>query len=137
MEKLTPFLNKYKQTIVYFYPKDNTPGCTVEAHDFSVNKKLFNQNWIWIVWISKDSEKSHCNFIEKQNLTIDLITDEDLTLQKQFGAWWEKNMYGKIVQWTIRSTFLLDKNWNILKEWRNVKATGHVKKIIEELKIVN
>lgn len=135
MEKLEPFLNKYKQTIVYFYPKDNTPGCTVEAHDFSMYKYLFNKNRIGIVGISKDSEKSHCNFIEKQNLTIDLISDEDLSLHKQFDVRWEKNMYGKIVHWTIRSTFLLDGSWKILKEWRNVKAAGHVSKVIEELEL--
>lgn len=133
MEKLKPFLKKYKQTIVYFYPKDNTPGCTIEAHDFSKNKELFNKNWIWIVWISKDSENSHQKFIEKQCLTIDLISDEDLDLHKQFDVWWEKNMYGKIMQWTIRSTFLLDGNWKILKEWRNVKASNHVEKLINEL----
>ncbi len=137
MEKLQPFLSKYKQTIVYFYPKDNTPGCTIEAHDFTKYKELFNKSWIWIVWVSKDSEKSHQKFIEKQCLNIDLISDEDLSLHKQFGARWEKNMYGKIVQWVIRSTFLLDGNWKILKEWRNVKAAGHVEKIINELKIAN
>lgn len=135
MEKLKPFLKKYNQTIVYFYPKDNTPGCTIEAHDFSKNKELFNKSWIWIIWVSKDSEKSHCNFVEKQNLTIDLISDEDLSLHKQFDVRWEKNMYGKIVQWVIRSTFLLDGTWKILKEWRNVRAAGHVGKLIEDLKI--
>jgi peroxiredoxin Q/BCP len=137
MEKLKAFLKKYKQTIVYFYPKDNTPGCTIEAHDFSKHKELFNKNSIWVVWVSKDSESSHQKFIEKQCLTIDLISDEDLNLHKQFDVRWEKNMYGKIVHWTIRSTFLLDHSWKILKEWRNVKAAGHVEKIINELKIAN
>ena len=137
MEKLKPFLSKYKQTIVYFYPKDNTPGCTIEAHDFTKYKDLFNKNWIWIVWVSKDSESSHQKFIEKQCLNIDLISDEDLSLHKQFGVRWEKNMYGKKIMWVIRSTFLLDQSWNILKEWRNVKASGHVEKIINELKIIN
>jgi peroxiredoxin Q/BCP len=137
MGKLQPLLNKYKQTIVYFYPRDNTPGCTIEAHDFSLHKETFNKNWIWIVGISKDSEESHCKFIEKQNLTIDLISDADLSLHKQFGAWWEKNMYWKIVQWTIRSTFLLNKNWEVIKEWRNVKANGHVDNLIKELEIAD
>lgn len=132
--KLQPYL-KYPQTIVYFYPKDDTPGCTIQAHDFSTHKAVFNKNNIGIVGISKDSEASHCKFIEKQWLTIDLIADEDLSLHKQFDVWWEKNMYGKIVQWAIRSTFLLDQKWNILKERRNVRANGHVEKIIEELEI--
>jgi peroxiredoxin Q/BCP len=133
MEKLLSFLKKYPQTILYFYPKDNTPGCTIEAHDFSTYKDIFNKNGIGIVWISKDSEKSHNNFIEKQCLTIDLLSDENLSLHKQFWAWWEKNMYGKIVQWTIRSTFLLDQHGKIVKAWKNVKAAGHVEKIIKEL----
>lgn len=87
MEKLKIFLKKYPQTIVYFYPKDNTPGCTIEAHDFSTHKELFNKNGIGIVGISKDSEASHDKFIEKQCLTIDLLTDEDLSLHKKFGVW--------------------------------------------------
>lgn len=136
MEKLKPFLKKYKQTIVYFYPRDNTPGCTIQAHDFSINKELFNKNWIGIVGVSKDSEESHCKFIEKQNLTIDLISDEDLILHKQFSVRWEKNMYGKKTMWVIRSTFLLDQNWKVLKEWKNVKANGHVEKVIRELGII-
>jgi len=87
MEKINPYLKKYPQTIVYFYPKDNTPGCTIEAHDFSTYKDIFNKNGIGIVGISKDSEKSHNNFIEKQCLTIDLVADEELILHKKFGAW--------------------------------------------------
>ena len=135
MEKLLTYLKKHKQTIVYFYPKDNTPGCTIEAHDFSTHKELFNKNGIGVLGVSKDSEASHDKFIEKQCLTIDLIADEDLSLHKKFGTRWEKNMYGKIVQWAIRSTFLLDQQWNILKEWRNVRANGHVEKIMKELEI--
>ena len=86
MDTLELFLKKHEKTIVYFYPKDNTPGCTIEAHDFSTYKDIFNKNGIGIVGISKDSEKSHSNFIEKQCLTIDLVSDEDLTLHKKFGA---------------------------------------------------
>ncbi|MEI8008865.1 MAG: peroxiredoxin [bacterium] len=84
MDTLTPYFKKYPQTIVYFYPKDNTPGCTIEAHDFSIYKNIFNKNGIGIVGISKDSEKSHNNFIEKQCLTIDLVSDEDISLHKKF-----------------------------------------------------
>jgi thioredoxin-dependent peroxiredoxin len=136
MEKLQEYLQKFPQTIVYFYPKDDTPGCTIEAHDFSIYKELFHKNWIWIVWVSKDSESSHQKFIDKQCLLIDLISDEDLTLHKQFGVWWEKNMYGKKIMWVVRSTFLLDAQWTILHEWRNVKAAGHVQKLMEELHIM-
>ena len=83
-DNLIVYLKKYPQTIVYFYPKDNTPGCTIEAHDFSTHKKIFNKNGIGIVGISKDSAESHTNFIEKQCLTIDLVADEDLSLHKKF-----------------------------------------------------
>ena len=131
--KLTPYLQKFSQTIVYFYPKDNTPGCTVEAHDFSTHKKDFEKHNIGIVGISKDSEASHTKFIEKQCLTINLISDESLALHKQFWARGEKNMYGKIVEWTIRSTFLVDQKGNIIKARKNVKATGHVEKLKKEL----
>ena len=86
MEKLLTYLKKHKQTIVYFYPKDNTPGCTIEAHDFSTHKELFNKNGIGVLGVSKDSEASHDKFIEKQCLTIDLIADEDLSLHKKFGT---------------------------------------------------
>jgi thioredoxin-dependent peroxiredoxin len=135
MENLQTYLKKHKQTIIYFYPKDNTPWCTIEAKDFSTHKEVFNKHGIGIVGISKDSEKSHCNFIEKQNLTIDLLSDSELVLHKKFWAWWEKNMYGKIVEWTIRSTFLVDQQGKTLKARKNVKATGHVEKLIKELEL--
>jgi peroxiredoxin Q/BCP len=81
---LLSYLSKFPQTIVYFYPKDNTPGCTIEAHDFSTHKKDFEKHNIGIVGISKDSAASHAKFIEKECLTIDLISDESLALHKQF-----------------------------------------------------
>lgn len=130
---LSDLLKRSKQTILYFYPRDNTPGCTLEARDFSFHLKTFLEKGIQVIWVSKDSEKSHCKFIEKQELAIPLISDPDLILHKQFGARGEKNNYGKISQWTIRSTFLLDQSGAILKERRNVKATGHVEKIMREI----
>jgi thioredoxin-dependent peroxiredoxin len=81
---LSELLNKSKQTILYFYPKDNTPGCSLEARDFSVQLKTFLEKGIQIIGVSKDSEKSHCGFIEKQELTIPLISDPELILHKQF-----------------------------------------------------
>lgn len=130
---LDDILKKHEKTILYFYPKDNTPGCSVEASDFSKYKNILNKNWIWIVWVSKDSCKSHINFIEKKDLKIDLISDEDLELHNKFSIIWEKKNYGKIYQWVIRSTFLLDQKWKILEEWRNVRAKWHVEKIMREL----
>ena len=91
-------LKTHKQTIFYFYPKDNTPCYTIEAKDFSTHLKTFLKNNIQVIGLSKDSEKSHCGFIEKQELTIPLISDPELILHKQFGTRGEKNMYGKISQ---------------------------------------
>jgi len=93
---LSDLLKKSKQTILYFYPRDNTPGCSLEARDFSTHLKTFLDQGIQIIGVSKDSEVSHCKFIEKQELTIPLISDPELTLHKQFGARGEKNNYGKI-----------------------------------------
>lgn len=128
-------LQENEKTILYFYPKDNTSGCSIEAGDFSKYKSNINKKWIWIIWVSKDSCKSHSNFIEKKNLSIDLISDANLVLHKKFDVIWEKKMYWKTYQWVIRSTFLLDKKWNILKERRNVKAKWHVEKVLDELEI--
>jgi len=130
---LWELLKTHKKTILYFYPRDNTPGCTIEAKDFSTHLKTFLNNDIQVIGVSKDSEESHCGFIEKQELTIPLISDPDLILHKQFWARGEKNMYGKISQWTIRSTFLLDQSGKILKERRKVKAAWHIEKIIKEI----
>jgi peroxiredoxin Q/BCP len=130
---LDDILDKYKKTVLYFYPKDNTPGCSIEASDFSTHKEIFNENWIWVIGVSKDSCKSHMNFIDKKNLNIDLISDENLELHKKFSVIWEKKMYGKVYEWVIRSTFLLDKDSKIIKERRNVKAKWHVEKVLKDL----
>lgn len=124
-----------KYTILYFYPRDSTPGCTLEANDFERLKADFEALDIEIIGVSKDSEKSHENFCTKNNLTFRLISDENLELHNQFWTFWEKKNYGKIVQGVIRSTFLLDsETGNILKEWRNVKATGHAERVLDEIK---
>lgn len=132
---LKDLLKENEKTLLYFYPKDNTPGCTVEATDFSKYKDIFNKNDINVIGVSKDSCASHQKFIDKQNLSIDLISDEEMELHNKFEVIGEKNMYGKIYKWIIRSTFLLDQEGNILKEWRNVKAKWHVEKLIRELEI--
>lgn len=132
--ELEKILKNSKYTILYFYPKDNTPWCTMEAHDFTRLENEFNKLEIQIIWVSKDDEKSHQKFIEGTCITFPLISDEELTLHKQFWTWWEKNNYGKISLWTIRSTFLLDSKWEIIKKWINVKATWHVEKILKEIK---
>lgn len=120
-------------TILYFYPKDNTPGCSLEARDFSALLPEFSKFSIQVFGVSRDSLHAHCSFMQKQGLNIGLISDPDLQLHKQFWARWEKKNYGKIFEWTIRSTFLLNENWEIVKERRNVKATGHVARLVKEI----
>lgn len=123
-----------KYTILYFYPRDSTPGCTLEANDFERLKADFEALDIEIIGVSKDSEKSHENFCTKNNLTFRLISDENLELHNQFWTFWEKKNYGKIVQGVIRSTFFLNsKTGEILKEWRNVRAKWHAEKILKEI----
>lgn len=121
------------KTLLYFYPKDNTPGCTLEAQDFTRLKTDFQTLGIHIIGVSKDSETSHTKFRESCSLGIDLISDVDSKLHEQFGVIGEKKNYGKVYIGVIRSTFLLDTNGKILKEWRNVKAKGHAEKILKEL----
>ncbi len=122
------------KTLLYFYPKDNTPGCTVENKDFSCMVSDYKDLGITLVWVSKDSVDSHKKFITNQQLWIDLISDPELTLHKELWAYGEKNNYGKIVSWVIRSTFLFDSSGNILQEWRNVRAKWHAAKVFREIK---
>lgn len=133
---LKSILQEYPQTILYFYPKDNTPGCTLEAKEFTEHLEAFHKQGIGIIGVSKDSVASHCSFISKQGLRFPLISDESKALHEQYGAWGEKKNYGKTFMGTIRSTFLLNQEGEILQEWRNVKATGHVARVMKELGIL-
>lgn len=135
-QDILPYISGHKYLVLYFYPKDNTPGCTLEAKDFSCMKQEFLDLGVLILGVSKDSEQSHNNFIEKQDLKITLVSDEDLSLHKLFGVWWEKKNYGKTYLWVIRSTFLLDQSGTIVKEWRNVRAKGHVQRVLDFIKIL-
>ncbi len=132
---LAELLSQHEKTLLYFYPKDNTPWCTLEAKEFSDAYEQFLKAGIAIVGVSKDSEKSHAAFISKQSLKIPLISDENWTLHEQFGARGEKKNYGKVFMGTIRSTFLVNQKGEILQAWRNVKATGHVARVMKELGI--
>lgn len=117
-------------TVLYFYPKDDTPWCTTEALDFTKLVESFSALWVQIIWVSRDDVWAHCSFQKKHWLDIALLTDNELVLHKKYGAWWEKNNYGKIVTGVVRSTFLIDKKWTILQERKNVKATGHAARIL-------
>lgn len=130
---LKDLFSKSEKTILYFYPKDNTPWCSLEAKDFSHMKNNFRENWVQIIWVSKDSLNSHKKFIEDLDLSILLISDPQLTIHKELWAYWEKNNYGKKVMWVIRSTFIFDRNWNLLKSYKNVRAKWHVERVLKEI----
>ncbi len=123
-----------KNIVLYFYPKDNTPGCTLEGQDFRDNKRKFSARNTVILGVSRDSVKSHENFKSKQSFSFDLLSDPDEKLCKQFDVIKEKNMYGKKVIGIERSTFLIDENGVLVKEWRKVKVKGHVEEVLDELK---
>jgi peroxiredoxin Q/BCP len=91
--------------------------------------------WVVLIWVSKNTIQSHKDFIEKQDLQVDLISDSDLILHKELWAYWEKNNYWKIVTWVIRSTFLFNQTWEVIQEWRNVRAKGHAEKVLREIQI--
>ena len=119
--------------IVYFYPKDSTPGCTTQALDFTSMKEQFTALGATIIGVSRDSVKSHQNFTEKQALSIDLISDKEEVLCKHFDVIKEKNMYGKQVMGIERSTFIFHKG-ELVKSYRKVKAAGHAEQVLEDLK---
>ncbi len=123
---------KGKKIVLYFYPKDNTSGCTQEACDFRDNFNRLTSNAV-VIGVSPDSIKSHLKFRENQGLNFILLSDSEHKLSEIFGAWGEKSMYGRKYFGIIRSTFILDENGNILKEWRKVKVKGHVDEVLENL----
>lgn len=123
--------------VLYFYPKDNTPGCTQEGIDFSSNYRKFNNLNTEIIGISKDNIKSHENFKKKYKYKFDLISDEDEKICKMFDVIKEKNMYGKKYMGIERSTFIIDKKGKLLKEWRKVKVKGHVEEVLKFIKDQN
>ena len=129
--KLTDF--KGKKLVVYFYPRDNTPGCTREAIGFSEAVDRIAAAGATVLGVSKDSVKSHCGFRDKHALKIRLLSDPELSLHKAFGAFGEKTMYGKKVEGTIRSTFVIDAKGVITKVFPNVKVDGHVEQVLAAL----
>jgi len=123
-----------KWIVLYFYPKDNTPGCTTEACDFTEAIEEFEDLDAIILGVSPDSPKKHRNFIEKKNLKITLLSDENKEVLKKYGVWGLKKMYGKEYEGVIRSTFIINPEGEIVAEWKNVKVKGHVEKVKEKLK---
>lgn len=125
---------KGKNLIIYFYPKDNTPGCTQEGQDFRDNYKTFSKLNTDIVGVSKDSIKKHENFKAKFDFPFELLSDEDETLCQLFDVIKLKKLYGKEYMGIERSTFLIDTNGKLVQEWRKVKVKGHVDEVLAAVK---
>lgn len=126
---------KGKKVILYFYPKDNTSGCTLEAQAFRNHSDAFLKNGYVVLGVSRDSIKKHCNFRDKNELNFPLLSDEDETVCNLYGVLKEKSMYGRKYMGIERSTFIIDEEGRLDKEYRNVKAATHVDDLLEDLGI--
>jgi thioredoxin-dependent peroxiredoxin len=133
--KLSDFVGKW--VVLYFYPRDNTPGCTLEALDFTRLKKDFALQNAVVLGISKDSCASHKKFTSKKDLTVELLSDPDSEVQKLYGVWRPKKMMGREFMGTVRSTVLIGPQGRIIRIWDKVKAKGHAEEVLEELKQQN
>ena len=125
---------KKKNIILYFYPKDDTPGCTIESKDFSKLNNLISKNNSIVLGISKDSIESHLKFIKKYKLKFNLLSDEKLLVIKKYGVWGKKSFLGKKYMGVVRTTFLIDTKGKIRKIWSNVRVKDHAKEVLKELK---
>jgi peroxiredoxin Q/BCP len=125
---------KGKNAVIYFYPKDSTPGCTLEGQDFRDNIEAFTERNTVILGVSRDNIKSHEKFKSKQSFPFDLLSDADEQLCALFDVIKEKNMYGRKVMGIERSTFLVDETGKLRYEWRKVKVKGHVNEVLEAVR---
>lgn len=123
---------KGQKVVLYFYPKDNTSGCTQEACDFRDNMNRITSSAV-VIGVSPNDIKSHKKFKEKQDLNFLLLADTEHVLSEAFGVWKEKSMYGRKYMGIERSTFILDEEGNIVHEWRKVKVNGHVDEVLQYL----
>jgi peroxiredoxin Q/BCP len=123
-----------QNVVIYFYPKDSTPGCTTEGQDFRDLHAKFRRSKTVIIGVSRDSLASHEKFRDKQNFPFDLISDADEKLCKQFDVIHEKSLYGKKFMGIVRSTFLIDASGKLREEWRKVKVKGHAEEVLEAVR---
>lgn len=133
-ETVTLSALKGQKVVVYFYPKDNTPGCTTEAKDFTALKSEFAAAGCTVIGISKDSVKKHDNFIAKQELDLILASDENSDTCERYGAWGEKQMYGKTYEGITRATFLIAEDGTIAATWPKVSVKGHAEEVLAAAK---
>lgn len=120
-----------RPVVLYFYPKDDTPGCTSEAKDFTRLAPAFRKAGVAVIGVSPDSVKKHQKFRDKHELDLRLAADEDHAVAERFGAWVEKSMYGRKYMGVDRSTFLIDAKGRIAEVWRKVKVPGHAEEVLE------
>ena len=124
---------KGNPVVVYFYPKDDTPGCTKEACAFRDQRKELNKQGVQVVGISPDSQQDHENFRKKYKLNFPLLVDENHKVAEKYGAWREKNMYGKKTMGIVRSTFLIDAKGRFAKIWWRVRVDGHDQQVLQAI----
>ena len=129
---LNDSLGKY--LVLYFYPKDDTPGCTIETNEFNKLLSKFKKLDCEVYGISKDSLRSHHKFKDKYRIKFDLLADEELKVLKKYKVWKKKKFMGREFMGVVRTTYLIDKKGQILKVWNNVKAKGHAEEVMETLK---
>lgn len=125
---------KGKWVVLYFYPRDNTPGCTTEAIDFSVKINEFRNLNASVIGVSRDSLESHRKFIDKKDLKVTLLTDAEHTMMDDYGVWQLKKMYGKESMGIVRSTFLINPEGKVAHLWPKVKVKGHADEVMDTLK---
>ena len=125
---------KGQNVVLYFYPKDMTPGCTTEAIDFTAHAKAFAKTNTVVIGVSKDSLERHEKFRDKHDLAVILASDENSDICEKYGVWQEKSMYGKKFMGIVRSTFLIDANGVVQKIWPKVKVKGHVEEVLDAAK---
>lgn len=130
--KLSDF--RGQKVVLYFYPKDQTSGCTIEACEFTDLLSEFTKKKVAVLGVSVDDETSHQQFIQKKNLKVRLLSDTSKTVVERYGVWKQKSMYGKSFMGTVRTTFLINETGKIQRVWNNVTALGHAKEVLGALK---
>jgi peroxiredoxin Q/BCP len=129
-KEISPTDFRSQKLVLYFYPKDDTSGCTAEAQAFSALADAFEEANAWVIGVSKDDPKKHAKFIEKYDLKVQLATDGDGSACEAFGTWIEKSMYGRKYMGIDRATFLIDRDGVVKKVWRKVKVPGHAEEVL-------
>jgi peroxiredoxin Q/BCP len=130
-QKISPVDFRGQKLVIYFYPKDDTSGCTREAQDFTELAEEFEKAGAWILGVSKDDAKKHRKFIEKYDLKVPLASDSDGSVCEAFGTWIQKSMYGRKYMGIERATFLIDGDGLVQRIWRGVKVPGHAAEVLE------